>query len=207
MKDYKSKLQPDRFYHIFNCANGSERMFRNNENYAYFLRRYNKYIDPVVKTYAYCLMPNHFHLLVRVRDEGELMDAYEEKLRTDLPKFGTLEGRREAISNFISKQFANFFSSYTQAYNKMYKRKGSLFIKNFNRLPITTQRQLQRTIIYIHQNPVKAKLAIYPGDWNFSSYRELISKDSSWLMKNECIELFDDLENFVRVHNASNSHG
>jgi REP element-mobilizing transposase RayT len=192
-------------------------MFRNNENYAYFLRRYKKYIDPIVKTYAYCLMPNHFHLLVQVRDEGELWDAYEEKLRTgDLPKFrtlegregkfGTLEGRREAMSQYISKQFANFFSSYTQAYNKMYKRKGSLFIKNFNRLPITTQSQLQRTVIYIHQNPVQARLAIFPEDWKFSSYKELISHDSSWLMKKECIELFDDVENFVRVHEASNSH-
>jgi len=231
MRDYKSKLEPGRFYHIYNRANGSERMFRNNENYKYFLRRYKKYIDPIVKTYAYCLMPNHFHLLVQVRDEGELWDAYEEKLRSvpgpNLPKapsehsahsnlrdfrnlvdlkFGTLEGRRVGLSQYISKQFANFFSSYTQAYNKMYKRKGSLFIKNFNRLPITTQSQLQRTAIYIHQNPVKAKMAIYPEDWKFSSYRELISNDPSWLMKQECIELFDDLENFVSCHNASNSH-
>ena len=192
-------------------------MFRNNENYAYFLRRYNKYIEPIVKTYAYCLMPNHFHLLVRVRDEGELMDAYEEKLRTDQRtnppgapiKYSARTNLRDLqnLEGFATRQFSNFFNSYAKAYNKQFNRKGSLFMHTYKRLPITTQRQLQRTIIYIHQNPVKAKLAIYPGDWNFSSYRELISKDSSWLMKNECIELFDDLENFVRVHNASNSHG
>ncbi|MFC4870527.1 transposase [Negadavirga shengliensis] len=107
-------MAPDQSYHIYNHANGSENIFREEENYRYFLQQYIKYLGEVVDTYAYCLMPNHFHFLVGVRPE--------EALRKTFPKFETLE-------KFVPKRFSNFFSSYTQSFNKVYERKGSLFIK------------------------------------------------------------------------------
>ncbi|MEX2592037.1 MAG: transposase, partial [Anditalea sp.] len=62
-------MEPGQTYHIYNHANGTENIFREEENYRYFLRQYEKYLGPVVNTFAYCLMPNHFHMLVRVREE------------------------------------------------------------------------------------------------------------------------------------------
>ena len=112
-------MHPCICYHIYNHANGEDNLFRERENYRFFLQQYEKHITPVADTLAYCLMPNHFHLLVRIKDAEALLQTF--------PKFETLE--KLAASNIISKQFANLFSSYTQAFNKKYDRKGSLFQK------------------------------------------------------------------------------
>ncbi|AFL85712.1 transposase [Belliella baltica DSM 15883] len=142
-------------YHIYNHANGMENIFREEENYRFFLQQCAKYLAGVVDTYAYCLMPNHFHLLVGVKEE--------EQLKSTFPKFETLE-------KLISKQFANFFSSYTQSFNKVYDRKGSLFIKNFKRTPILDESQWQETFLYIHLNPVKHGFVKDHQDWKWSSW-------------------------------------
>lgn len=82
-------LLPDCVYHIYNHANGSENLFRNEENYHYFLSKYAEYIFPIADTYAYCLMPNHFHLMVRIRTEKEIM-AYLKTRKPTLQGFETL---------------------------------------------------------------------------------------------------------------------
>lgn len=61
-------LYPGCYYHIYNRANGKENLFREEADYLTFLERYDKYIQPVADTYAWVLMPNHFHSLVRIRE-------------------------------------------------------------------------------------------------------------------------------------------
>ena len=61
-------LEPGTYYHIYNRGVNRENIFREERNYAYFLRLYSKHITPVAETFAYCLLRNHFHLLVRVRE-------------------------------------------------------------------------------------------------------------------------------------------
>ncbi|OOG78313.1 transposase [Algoriphagus sp. A40] len=148
-------MEPGQTYHIFNHANGDENIFREDENYRFFLKQYSKYLGDVVDTYAYCLMPNHFHLLVGVKPEDQL--------RKTFPKFETLE-------KLTSKQFSNFFSSYTQAFNKKYQRRGSLFQKNFKRKPIFDLNQWQETFLYIHLNPIKHGFVDRIDDWKWSSW-------------------------------------
>lgn len=60
-------------YHIWNRGVNHSTIFRSDENYRYFLALYIQHIEPVAKTYAYCLLPNHFHFLVRTRTEEEPM--------------------------------------------------------------------------------------------------------------------------------------
>ncbi len=148
-------MEPCQSYHIYNHANGSENIFREEENYRYFLQQYGKHLEKVVETYAFCLMPNHFHLLVGIKEE--------EVLRRTFPKFETLE-------KLVSKQFSNFFSSYTQSFNKAFQRRGSLFMKNFKRIPVVDIQQWQETFLYIHLNPVKHGFTQKPEDWKWSSW-------------------------------------
>ena len=75
MQNYKAKLEPENYYHIYNRANGSEKLFLNEGNYLYFLQKYNFYISPIADTFAYCLMPNHFHFLVRVKTIPQTSDV------------------------------------------------------------------------------------------------------------------------------------
>jgi len=72
-------MQPGLTYHIYTHANGSENLFRNDENFRYFLKRYKEFIPGVADTLAYCLMPNHLHLLVCVKDEKELAAFFKNK--------------------------------------------------------------------------------------------------------------------------------
>jgi REP element-mobilizing transposase RayT len=63
------------YYHIFNRGNNRERIFREPRNYNYFLKLYEKYIPLVVDTFAFCLLSNHFHLLVRVKTAEEQVNS------------------------------------------------------------------------------------------------------------------------------------
>ena len=76
-------MEPGQSYHFYNHANGSENIFREEENYRFFLQQYDRYLGGVVNTYSYCLMPNYFHLLVGVKEEAEVKKTF--------PKFKTLE--------------------------------------------------------------------------------------------------------------------
>lgn len=105
-------LRTETLYHIYNRANGSENLFREDRNYHYFLRQWTKYIEPIADTYAYCLMPNHFHFLIKTKSESEIASALSlSKLSSDQQ------------ANALSKRFSNLFNAYAKAYNKAYKRK------------------------------------------------------------------------------------
>ena len=73
-------LLPDQIYHVYNHANGQDVLFREPDNYRYFLDKYAYHIHPVAETYAYCLLPNHLHLMIRIRSEDVLMEVFKEKL-------------------------------------------------------------------------------------------------------------------------------
>lgn len=80
MQDTKAILEPENTYHIYNRANGNEQLFLSDDNYRYFLKKYNEYISPIVDTFCYCLMPNHFHFLVRVKKEAVLNEYFKDKI-------------------------------------------------------------------------------------------------------------------------------
>jgi putative transposase len=188
MIDKYSPLEPDYTYHIYNRANGNDRLFLSSENYRFFMEKYAYHIPPVAETFCYCLMPNHFHFLVRIRSENELKAAF--------PKFKTLE-------KLPGKSFSNFFSSYTQAFNKQNGRMGSLFMKNFKRIKVTDDTYLKTIVRYIHCNPVESNLALNCNDWPYSSYRPILNGTNSMLNSQEVIDWFDDKTNFEWFHKPS----
>ncbi len=217
----------EKYYHIYNHANGDENLFREQKNYEYFLEKYKQHISPIAETIAWCLMPNHFHLLVKIKTEEEIVAAFSsanppstfssstfppstfpkfqtleklglEKLELEklkrLEKFKKLE-TLEGKSNFLSKQFANFFSSYTQSFNKVYGRRRSLFLKNFKRKEIVDENYLLNLILYIHLNPVKHGFTNKVLDWNWHSYASF-----PFVYEEEFRILFGDKENYENIH-------
>ncbi|MCL5020567.1 MAG: hypothetical protein M1339_02660, partial [Bacteroidetes bacterium] len=141
-------LEPGEFYHVFNHANGYDNIFRADRNYRLFLQLYSTHISTIANTLAYCLMPNHFHFVIQVKSETELRGFYS-RTKT-LQALGTLEG----LHKLNSRQFSNLFNSYAQAFNKVYRRRGGLFISNFKRKKITSNEYLLNLIHYVHNNPV-----------------------------------------------------
>jgi putative transposase len=179
------QILPSTYYHIFNHANGDEDLFRESENYRYFLQEYYKHINKIADTYAYCLMPNHFHVLVRIKSA--------EVIATHLPGFKNLAG--VAASNLLSKQFSNFFNGYTKAFNSKYGRHGSLFLKNFKKKTFSEKNYLVSAILYIHLNAVKHAFRIHPKDWEWSSYHTLHLDRSNFIDK-----LFSSPEKYLQAH-------
>jgi len=193
MKHYTPELVPDSMYHIFNHAVSSENLFRNEENYRFFLKKYAEYISPVADTFAYCLMPNHFHFAIRIKSEAELAV----QMRT-LSKFQTLT--KLNYEAYLSKQFSNLFSSYTQSFNKLYQREGSLFRRPFKRLKITDDAYFRQIMHYIHYNPVYHGFTDDLRDWKFSSFESYFSDKATLLKRDEVTEWFHDKENFYAFH-------
>ena len=64
MANNRIPIEADNFYHIYNHAVGKENLFENEQNYLFFLQKFAEYFNPVVETFAYCLMPNHFHFII-----------------------------------------------------------------------------------------------------------------------------------------------
>jgi putative transposase len=186
MKDYAPALKPASTYHIYNRAHGKEALFLQQEHYKFFIYKYKQYIVPIADTFCYCLMPNHFHFLIRFKDEDQLNLL---NMRND-----------KNSSEFLSSQFQHFFNSYSKAFNKQQGRKGSLFMRPFKRKKVNSINYFRKIVHYIHFNPVVAELCRQPHDWNYSSFRGILSSSSSLLQREELISVFENLENFLYVH-------
>jgi REP element-mobilizing transposase RayT len=214
------KLKPDTSYHIFNHANGFENVFREPENYRFFLEKYRKYISPIAETYAYCLMPNHFHVVVRIRKQEVIKELIRNKDNQNLTSnffnrasnfskvrnFGKVEeelgkvAENQEIEKYISKQFANLFSSYTQAFNKSNQRMGSLFIKNFKRDLILIKEHFINAVIYTHRNPIHHGFCVCYDQWPNSSYFDIANHKPTFTESLKLLKIFGGHDLFIQKH-------
>jgi REP element-mobilizing transposase RayT len=83
MSQYFEPLKYGKYYRIHNRTVGKENFFREIINYEPFLGLYDKYIEPLAETYVWCLTPNHFHLLVRIKEEEEIDYLSPKKLNPE----------------------------------------------------------------------------------------------------------------------------
>ncbi len=195
-------MQPRKPYHLFTHANGFENLFQSEENYRYFLSRYKDFIPAVADTMAWCLMPNHIHFLVRIKNEKEIVSLYTERYPEKVANeafFQTLQGFK-TLEEFVIRQFGHLFNSYTQAYNKMYKRRGSLFIHSFKRKEITDDQYFTKIIHYIHANPVHHGFVKEIHHWTWSSFHDCLQNNSSFTKSEEVINWFGNKEQFILFH-------
>ncbi|MDO5615265.1 MAG: hypothetical protein Q4G16_09420 [Cruoricaptor ignavus] len=189
----KIKLEPGNYYHIYNRGNNRQDIFFENDNYEFFLHRLNQYITPFCDIISWVLLRNHFHLLVYVKENIAV-----EKLdytATEIPK--KVE---------VHLQFGHFFNSYAKAINKRYKRTGSLFEKNFERILVTHPEYFKNLIHYIHHNPVNHGFAEFVWDYPWSSYESVISHKPTKLNREFVLKLFQNSEAFQLYHKESQDY-
>lgn len=167
-------LESGYYYHIFNQGNNKGNIFFEDRNYSYFLTLLKKYISALTEVYAYCLLPNHFHLLLRINDNAEGKNC--------------------------SQAFSNFFNAYAKAINKSYRRSGSLFRRKFSRIKIENEDYLRKLILYIHTNAQHHGIAERFEDYPHSSYHSYFSNGKTSISKSYILNLFDSIENFRVVH-------
>ena len=178
-------LRYGEYYHIYNRGNNRENIFIEERNYPHFLKLYAKYVEPIADTYAYCLLRNHFHVLVRIKTEEEQKTLGVSKT----PR----------VSN-PGQQFGNLFNAYAKAINKAYDRTGSLFEHPFGRVEVTSNAHLIWLVIYIHQNPHKHGFVDDFRTWPYSSYQTFLSTRPTRLKRGDVLAWFDGAHGFETSH-------
>jgi REP element-mobilizing transposase RayT len=142
------EFQAGEYYHVYHRGAERQKIFLEMENYLYFLRRLNRYRRHfAMNVVAYCLMPNHFHFMLQPQKTGNLSD-FMRRLQT----------------------------SYVQAINRRYKRRGALFHERFRHKHVYSERYQILLCRYIHVNPLKDGLVENLPDWAFSNYLEFIDE-------------------------------
>lgn len=82
LEDITIPLEPGHGYHIFNRGNEGRLIFFQDKNYKYFLDKYKAYMNSYWDTYAYCLLPNHFHLAIKVKDQDDIFRVGKDHFST-----------------------------------------------------------------------------------------------------------------------------
>lgn len=140
-------------YHIISRGNNRQPIFGSHEDYAQMLRllKAQKVRLPFY-LYAYCLMPNHIHLLI------------------------------ERQADPISRIMQRLLTGYSQYHNRRYRKVGHLLQGRYKAILCQTDQYLAELVRYIHLNPVRANLVRRPGDYPYSSHRAYMGLDDSGLV-------------------------
>ena len=202
MTDKLPLLEPDCIYHIYSHAVRNSNLFNDSIDYQRFINKYKMFINPIAKTYVYCLMPNHIHLVVRIRAETELKTYYKSKFRKLVMDKGLDEDiSLEELTQLNSKQFSNLFSSFTQSMNRTKQQKGSLFERPFKRKKVLDRAYFKRLIIYVHRNPIHHGFCTTFEDWYYSSWWSLVfDAEDTWLERLTVFNVFQSKQGFISEH-------
>ena len=180
-------------YHVYNRGNNRQPIFFNRENYLFFLKKMRTHLLPTCDFLAYCLMPNHFHFLIKTDERTVAQVA---------------KTNREIAVTAFSRGLKTMLSSYARAIQVQEKITGSLFQQKTEKKQVSSANMLEDyTLVcfrYILQNAVKAKLAASPGLWEFCSYPDLAGLRNGTLCNRDLIhrELcmdFNTLEDLIGV--------
>jgi putative transposase len=192
------------FFHIYNRGNNGENVFLQERNYAYFMDLWWKHTHLIAETWAYCLLRNHFHAAVYIKEKGDLSGLTGGLSHRDacvdqgehLSDFrGDLTGLKEP-----SQYFSNFFNAYSRGVNIASGRTGALFQRPFKRIPVESTPYLMRLILYIHQNPQKHHFTEDFRTWSYSSYHQLTCSVPTRLQRDRVLDLFGSREDLLRIH-------
>ena len=184
---HPGKLLAGEYYHIYNRGNNRTDLFIEERNYPYFLELYTKHVDPVADTYAYCLLRNHFHFLIRFNHSEELT---------------TRRQTRDCQPLNPSQLLSNLFNAYAKAINRSYHRTGSLFQRPFGRARVESQQQLMWVVVYIHRNPEKHGFVDDFQTWTYSSYHALLSAQATRLRRDDVLGWFGGRRGLELAHHG-----
>jgi putative transposase len=166
-----------KYIHLFNRGNHKDALFKEEESYHLFLEMYKKYMKPIALLYAYCLLPNHFHLLVKVRDIHQIGDICQS-------------------DEMFWYQYRSFLGIYTRRINKVYKRSGCLVNGGYSNVMDPKENSFYQLFIFIHQNPQVYGIVSDYRLWPFSSYFAYKRKDRRAMIAKD---LFFDDESYRQI--------
>ena len=103
-------------------------------------------------------------------------------------------------NKIVIQQFSNLLNGYAQAYNKMFTRKGALFIDYLRRKQVTDDLYFMRLVHYIHNNPVHHHFCSSMEDWTYSSYQTMLSEKATNIEREIVLEWYGGALAYKEFH-------
>ena len=175
MRCLNDDFQANSVFYIFNHATDDQLLFYDDQDYEFFLIALGKQLDNIpASIIAFCLMPNHYHFLIRQDSESK-----------------------------IYKIFNYAFVSYARYYNRKYERKGHIFRSPLQHKKVSNQLYLIQLCKYIHLNPVYAGLVEEPEEWEYSNYKKWINqRDELFFTKDIRNKYFHNTDDYILFLNS-----
>lgn len=190
--DQRIPFTADGFFHLHYHSDGKP-IFQIDGNYMFFLVRLNKIIKPVGQVYAYCLMPQDIHLLIKTRSREALfeqfLDAEEGKTVDQFDPDPLIQEHLDELKNV-----------YTAAVQKLFKEDEPVFGHYFHKTELEDDLAVLQCIREIHLSPLRARLATTPKDWKHSSYVNIARENRTFEMGAAVLELFGGKEHYLSYH-------
>ncbi len=163
-------LEPGKYYHVYNRAKNGDPLFGNEEDYRFFLKLYQTHICPIAETYAYCLLSDHLHFLIRIREDAD---------------------------GSLYKHFALLFNGYAKGYNRHNAKEGKIFKFKLKRKEIRSATFFQEMVRYVNQNPWRHGVTEHPANYRFSSFRATMTNGQTMIAKEQVQGYFGTHENLA----------
>lgn len=144
-------MYPDAWYHVMNRGRRGERIFESNDDYERFLGVMREAVELfALRVSAFCLMPNHYHLLVQTPDAN------------------------------IDRCMRHINGVYTQRFNSTHGLDGILFRGRYKSILVSEDRYLLQLVRYIHRNPVRAGMVERVEEYEWSSHKAYVGHAKKW---------------------------
>ena len=201
-KELKAPFNINCFYHMVCKSIDGLPLFHEPKDYVVFLERFKKFNEGFADVWAYCLLLNHTHYIVKVKSVDSIESYISQLLPQEKTKamvsFLTDITNDSLTDALIERQMNSFLVSYANYVNNKYDRKGGIFQKPFKRIRISSDSHLQQAIVYVHANAQKHGMVDDFKAYKYSSYNDI---DNNYIDSKNVIGFFGGMEKYVRVHN------
>ncbi len=194
-------FEEEKLYHV-TCKTVAKRvLFTSDDNKNFFLKRYKNFLLHFADTFAYNLLKNHVHLIIKTKTAEEITNHLlkTEELTPTQQRF--LNGTC-SFHELIEQQFHRLFISYSLAFNKQQNLHGHLFNRPFRRTEIEDLGHFIKACVYIHANNHRHGFKNDFTKYKWSSYQAIIGNKPTDIKRNEILYWFGGIKNFIELHEA-----
>lgn len=202
----KAPFIPDKHYHVVFKSIDGILLFKEEADYAVFLERFYQFTNIVFDTWAYCLLNNHAHFIIKVKPLDivikNIRETAADKQTAAMKRLLTSNNNPSIFDEVMERQVNSFMVSFANYTKNKHQHHGGLFQKPFKRMAIDTDTYLQQAIIYVHANAVKHQLCKDYAKYRYSSYTCFTESSGNYYVTGELLSFFGGMAKFIELHEA-----